>query len=342
MLLCGLLATRLLAAERLVYAVTHGGFLHSTTEVFSISSEGTPSQRVFTDDSTPLLLTQPQTSAVLGSRMFTPGIERPARSNVRATGIYEVSLDGSERYRKIFDLPAGERIDWLTVAGDGTKMAYLSLSSNALTLFIHDVKAGSLLRKLDMGKIAGPCPVRNLGWLSDNKTLLFTLQEGADGFMEDADYKHIGLWRMQDDGTALTQLPPSFGVVQEPGYRYFRNNPPVMLGVIDGEYLLQVPLQKISLSPPFNSFLALSDPHSGKTTKIVLSSFLSAFTLSRSGRYIAYIQQEPSKFVGNKHIVPTEHVWIQPLPAGDPKEMFSMETGQERGMSLALIGWMGE
>lgn len=135
------------------------------------------------------MLTQPQTSAAAGNHMFTTGVERPLNSNARETGIFHLSLDGSDRYRKILDLPAGERVDWLTVSEDGTKVAYLSLSANGPTLFIHDAQTGNVLRKLDVGKIAGACPVRNVGWLPDNKTLLFTLEEGVDGFMEDADYK---------------------------------------------------------------------------------------------------------------------------------------------------------
>jgi hypothetical protein len=57
---------------------------------------------------------------------------------------------------------------------------------------------------------------------------------------------------------------------------------------------------------------------------------------------VAYVQQLPSKYVGKNYIVSPEHVWIQPLPVGDAKEMLSLETGQERVTFLTLIGWMGE
>lgn len=106
---------------------------------------------------------------------------------------------------------------------------------------------------------------------------------------------------MQDDGTALTHLPDSFGVVQEPGYRYFRNRPPLMLGVTNGQYLLRVPLEKSLRTPPYNTFLALADPHSAGSTKIVLPPDLSQFAISPGGRYVDSIQQAPSKFVGNQH-----------------------------------------
>jgi hypothetical protein len=344
--LCCMLAARLAAGERLVYAVTHG----RTTEVFAIAPEETQPSRVFSDVSSPVILgfmsnsgaSAPSQTAVSGDRLFAPGKERALNSSARATGIFEFSLDGSGRYRKVLDLPAGERVDLLIADGTGTKLGYLSLSASRLIFFVHDVKTGRLLHQLDMAKVAGNCIVRGVGWLPDGKTLFFTLEEGVDGFMENADYKRIGNWLMQDDGTLLTRLPASLGKLQEPGYR--SDSPPLMLGVVNGGYLFHPYLYKPAKEAPSSTFLALSDPHSGTNTKIDLQQppGVSEFALSHSGRYVAYVQQGASKFVGNNYIVPPEHVWIKLLPTGEPREVLSLETGQERGLSLTLMGWMGD
>jgi hypothetical protein len=167
-LFCVMLATKLSACEHLVYAVTH----NATTEVFTISPDDIQPTRIFSDDSSPVMLgfmprsgtsARPDT-AVWGNRMFTPGKERSSSSGSRATGIFEFVLDGSPRPRKILNLPAGERVDLLTLSDDGTKLGYLSLSGTGLTLFVHDLQSGSLLHKIDMLKIAGGCIVREC-WL---------------------------------------------------------------------------------------------------------------------------------------------------------------------------------
>ncbi len=117
--------------------------------------------------------------------------------------------------------------------------------------------------------------------------------------------------------------------------------PAVMLGVVNGQYLY-LRMDKLARTPPFIKFLSLSEPQLEKNTKVVLQPDLSSFVLAHSGRYIAYAQQGQSTVAGNTHIVPQEHVWIRSLPAGEPKEMFSLETGVERRTYLTLIGWMGE
>jgi hypothetical protein len=343
-LFCVMLAAKAFASERLIYAVTH----NTTTEFFSIAPEDTQPTRIFSDDSSPVLVafmphsgtSEHPDTAVLGKRMFTPGRERNSNSGNRATGIFEFGLDASAQSRKILDLPAGERVDLLMVADDGTKLAYLSLSATSLTIFVHDLKTGNLLHKIDMLKIAGGCIVRNIGWVPDNVRLFFTLEEGPDGFMSDADYKQIGTWLVRDNGTSLTHLPRTLGLLHEPGYRSMPDPAPTMLGVVNGRYLFQGLVQNLSATRQLTWILALAEPDSGTSTKIDLQAAgLADFLPSRSGHYIAYTQQDPSKFVGSKHIVPPVHLWVRPLGAGDPKELLSMETGVENHISLTLIGW---
>jgi len=345
-LLYALLAPKLSAGERLVYAVTHGSADNTGTEIFSIGPGDAQPTRVFSDVSSPVVLgfmpqagtSAPFETAVIANRLFAPGKDRRLLTGPRATGIFEFSLDGSGRYRKILDLPAGERVDLLIANGDGTKLAYLSLGTS-LTLFIHDVKTGNLLHKIDMLKIAGGGIVRNACWLPDNRTIFFTLEPGPGD--DDNDYKLAGTWFMQEDGTALKRLSASLGVLHEPGYRSRSDSPPVMLGVVGGQYLFRDLMDNVS-AVSLSWFLALAEPQSGKSTKITLhqQTGVSELVPSHSGRYIAYVQQDPSRYVGKNYVVSPERVWIQPLPTGQPSEMLSLDTRQERRTNLTLIGWM--
>lgn len=248
-------------------------------------------------------------------------------------------MNASGHSRKILDLPAGERVDLLIVDRNATKLAYLSLSESALTLFIHDVKNGNLLHKLDMTKIAVNCVVRGLGWLPDNKTLFFTLDEGADGLMEDTDYQNVGTWLIQEDGTRLTRLPAALGKLQHAGYR--PGGQPLMLGVVSGAYLFDSKLYNPAKGEPFRKLYALANPASGTNAEVPLEAVpgSSHFVRSPSGKLIAYTQQDRTTFVGGKATVPPVRLFIQLFPTGNPKEILTVDPGREVGLTITPMGW---
>ena len=172
------LSPALHAAERLVYAVTSPSGSGDATEIFAIGPGDAQPVRIFSDASLPVALAfRPQSAngapfqtAIIHDRLFSPGKERAIQDSRRAMGIYEFALNNTGQARKIFDLPAGERIDVLAVTSDGAKLGYVSLSAASLTLFIHEVSTGKLLNKVDLTKPAGGCHLANAGWLPDIHT----------------------------------------------------------------------------------------------------------------------------------------------------------------------------
>lgn len=72
------------------------------------------------------------------------------------------------------------------------------------------------------------------------------------------------------------------------------------------------------------------------------SSGMAEFVLARNGLYVAFVARDRSKFVGKTLVVPPEHIWIQPFPSGDPKEMFSIETGSAQAVAVTIMGWTNE
>lgn len=351
-------AARCFASDRLVYAVTHNG----KSEIFSVSREDTQPKPVLSDEATTVKFgfmwrsgtgAHPDT-AVLGNHMYAPGKELTSSSGGRATGIYDFALDGSGTVRKILDLPPEERVDLLSVTNDGSKLAYLSLTGNSLTLFVHDLKTGGLRHKIDVLKIAGGCNVSSIGWLQDNTTLSFTLEEGPADAPDDSEDNpqettvdepsvQVGTWLVHEDGTSLTHLPAPTGTLHEAGYRTLQDPPPVMLGEVDEKYIFEVALQNLTGKPQIFSALALADPKSGESRRVTpQGTGFSQFTVSRSGKFVAYIQRDADMFVGNKHVVPPTHLWIRPVAGGDAREMLSMEVSTETRTALTLIGWASE
>jgi hypothetical protein len=343
------LPANLFAGDRLVYAVNHRSSGGGATEVFSVSPDNPQPVLLFSDRSSPVQLSVagnpglgiPMPTIVSRNRLFAPGKERALNSSARETGIFEFALDGAGRPRKILDLPPGERVDALIVDGSATRLAYLSLSAYQLTLFIHDVKTGNLLRKLDLTKLEGGCTLRSIRWLPDDKTFFFTLEEGDDDNMGDDDYSHIGNWTMLDDGTLQMRLPASLGRLEIPGYSSNPNGPPILLGIVNGLYLFHPLLRQISRTGELATLLALSDPHGGLSVPIVLQTppGLSVFALSQNGHYIAYKQQDEPKVVGTAFVIFPVHLWVKPMPIGDGKEVFSLDVGKERDASLTVLGW---
>ncbi len=352
LLLCCIVPAGLSAEERLVYALTLPSASGSATELFAVGPGDAQPVRLFSDASSPTVLGfMPQTAtgapfetAVIGNRLFSPGKERGSGDSRRATGIYEFALDASGKSRKILDIPAGERVDILTVGNNGAKLAYLSLSASSLTFFIHDTATGRLLHKIDMTKIAGGCAIANAGWLPDDQTLFFALQEGADSFMEDIDYKHVGSWLMNEDGTQLRKLPDSLGKIKLQGTGYRTMGGPVMVGVVHGQYLVDSRVYQISDAKDGRGFLALFNPESGTNTSIPIGPApgLAEFVLAGSGNYFAFVRRDPTKFVASRPVAPIEHIWIQPLPTGNAKEVFSFQTDVQHRTALTLMGWMSE
>ncbi|HLW55251.1 MAG TPA: hypothetical protein VKW06_20650 [Candidatus Angelobacter sp.] len=338
------------AGERLVYAVTSSTGSASATEVFEVAPGDVHPTQVFSDATLPVALGfmpqgaygAPFQTAIAGKRLFSPGKERSSSDSRRATGIYEFALD-SGKARKILDLVAPERVDLLAVDSTAATLAYLSLSANGLTLFVHDVATGKLLYQIDMTKIAGGCNVRNAGWLPDNRTIFFTLDEGADGFMSESDYKHVGSWLMNEDGTQLRKLPDSLSKMKPQGNGYRVLDDPTMLGALHEQYLFDSHVYQSSGANGSRGFLLLGNPKTGSNTSIAIDETPDAeFILSASGNYIAFVQREDQKFVGGRPVAPIQHVRIRPLPSGDAREVFTFQGDAQHRNALTLLGWSSD
>lgn len=354
------LTTTLMAGEKLVYSVAYedpGRFPRSArTEFYSIEPETKNTKLVFSDVSARFpgvnayLILEPirrmggepdQTITSVGQRIFAPGVEKgqqPGGWYAKPAAIYEISADGSNTFRKIFDLQESVNLKKLFINASGTKIGYITYVQAKLSVFIHDTKTGSLLHKIEMSKIALDCFARNIGWLPDGERLFFTLETGDEHVTSKASYKRVGSYVMKEGGTDLVRVPPSLLTSQRKGYSIDPTIPPAMLaGLPDGRYLFsEHQWEQNNASRSASTFLFLVDPASKSRMEcpVTGSQNLYWFLVSRSGRYLAFTEN-------NRQNEP-EQVWIRNLESGAEIKLFTFPTVSLRPPYLGLIGWIEE
>ena len=215
------------AAESIVYAVTTGQpgrFPRiAKTEIFALSPRGDQPRRVFSDAGMTFLLVTSgeRVMASTGVRIFAPGYDRKSYRSGLPTypaAIYELSTDGSNRARKLFDLEGdGGTSNYrdLFVSPSGAKLGHINSVEGKWFLFIHDTASGKLLLKMGLTPIALDCFVRTVGWMRDGKRLFFTLETGDVHVTSDPSYARAGSYLMPDAGgpptTFLYTVQPSAG-----------------------------------------------------------------------------------------------------------------------------------
>jgi hypothetical protein len=323
LLLCLLVvgtAQELLASASVVYLLNKsakraGSGDFQWTEVFSVQPDNLTTTRLFSDANLSLNIDQVfvnwQGAASVNSpeRVLyaTVHLRNVADKESRPWSIYEISLDGSNHVRKLFDFPA---TDWLrrgtpeifvSPAGDKIGM-YIEGNNAGRTVYIHDSKTGTLLRQLDLDStVLGKFPVNSMGWLDDNKTLFITLGMPPGEFDSgDRVYKIYGTWVMRDDWTGKKRITPPLGILDKFGYDSYSGDDfyPILLGqFLHGSYVYLNEMVKIpkdrripSGAHPFD-FLVITGPSPHSNTEMLLNSehfMLGWVNLSRSTKSIAY------------------------------------------------------
>ncbi len=338
------------AGERLVYSVAQedaGRFPRLVkTEIFAVELDGGNKTLLFSDAGTTIILLPvrraggiPEQVMVSASgRVFARGVERsryPGGWYDKPASIYELTINGTNAFRKVFDIQGEQDLRNLFVDSAATKVGYLNMIGAKWYIFVHDAATGTLLHKKDTSSIFLDCFARNIGYLPDGQMLFFTLETGDVHVTSQASYKRVGSYAMKDSAATPARIPvPSW---QKAGYTLDTSLPPMMIGALpDGRYLFREYLWKReprSHSPAV--FLSAIDTatKSHKNFPVSASEGLFWFRLSGSGRYLAF-----SEIKGQTEL---ERIWILDLVSGAEREIFSFPTKSLRAPYLGLIGWIG-
>lgn len=160
-------------------------------EIYAADLDNDARQVVFSDEgpSFEILPDGEQAFALGGGKAYARGIERGWRTAPspgvfsKPFAIYELSLDGSNHWRKIVEIAEENPSAELFATTDGSKLGYLTRDYGKETVSIFALPEGKPLYAWDARKwSANRCPDGNfgrIGWLADGKTLFLTLQAPA-------------------------------------------------------------------------------------------------------------------------------------------------------------------
>jgi hypothetical protein len=357
---CGLLlSTAALGAEKLVYSVTTGQSGRwpqiEKTEIFAVDPQGGQSQAVFSDSDADFLLMTlgERLTAAAGRRVFALGVDRKNYQNGFphfSAAVYELSTDGSNHARKIFDVEGengSTNFRDLFVNPTGSKIGHINSLGGKWYIILHDTANGKLLLKMDLTPIVLDCFVRDIGWMPDGKRLFFTLETGDVDMTSRASYARAGSYLMPDTGGAPVRVASDLTAhPRRPGYQPVADTATTLLGQLpDGSYLLSEFQWKqgTEVRPPAKAVTFLytmsSITRSRKDFLTDANVTLGSLHLSASGRLVSYVESHGEQRVG-PDLIDNRTVHVLDLATGKDQNLFSFPAKLLNLPATELIGWL--
>jgi hypothetical protein len=371
-------------AETLVYAVSyaetraslHARFPHGVlgapinerlamlrgfrkTEIYSVSVTDGKRTLLFSDEGTNFEV-KPTGPSVGDGKAFVVGVEREWRTapNPGAysdpPALYEISLDGSNRFRRLFAVRPNQTSVQLN--SSGKKAAFESFEDGKYMVFVYELPDWQLLHSWDLSKLTkAHCPAclpTSFGWLRDGNRLFFNLDLGDDDGDDDAsteattDRGAPGTYLTTDDGTDIGRLPARSGHLELPGYIHQESVVTSLIAQLpDGNYLLQDFVLKEGPRPKasaeIETFLVYVSREFKPVRHIRLKQLRRGnYFLSSSGRYFAYVEDRQIPDYRTER-----HLWGMDLRSGTEKDWFVAPSPNppasiELNVVLTALGWM--
>jgi hypothetical protein len=318
------------------------------TEIYSVSMIDGKRSLLFSDDGMNLEIRP--TGATLGAgKSYATGIVREWRTTStpgaysEPAAIYEVSLDGSNRFRRLVEIETNQSPVLLNPQTQ--KMVFGAFVSNGkYVVSIYDIPTWKLLRSWELTHAHCPdCIPVSYGWLADGDRLFFNLDVGGD---DSSAHDVPGAYITAEDGTDLGGIPMHVGQLQLPGYTRDKDVTTFLIGQLpDGEYLFRDYGLKKGLLPKApmeqESFLVITGPDFKSKKQIPLQRFqIGSFCLSPSGKYLAYIEERQIPNYRTER-----HLWGRNLESGTEKEMLVTAPPHppsfpEPNVSFTILGWL--
>lgn len=314
-------------------------------EIYSISMADGKHSLLFSDEGMHLEI-RAWGSVSGAAKVYTTGVWRerrgaPTPGFYSDDGIYELSLDGSNHFRKIAD---DQKQGRPVLNAQGTKAAFVGWTNDKFAASIYAVPEWKLLASWDFGKLlqthCPDCSPTSYGWMADGNRLYVSMVVAGE---EDdtAKVDHPGTYLLSGDGADLGAIPANIGVFQLDGYihpkfidRQFQGQSP------DGRYLFLDYGAKQGKSPgQTEPFLVIAGAD-GKLQKILPLKFPVGGYISPSGKFLAYLE---SRITPNYRS--ELHLWVKNLETGEEKELFSTPppgppSSPEPNATISILGWM--
>jgi hypothetical protein len=301
---------------------------HSKTEIYAASLSDAERRLVFSDEGPNFEITPvdgEQAMVFARDKAYARGLEREWRTGPspgifsKPPGIYELSLNGSNRWRKIVELGAEDSPGRLFATAAGSKLAYLTGEYGKETVSIFELPAGTLLHTWNARKWSHiHCPEVNFGragWLPDEKALYITLQS-ADVEDDSPGSACNQTYFATEDGEDLGKAPVESDLVQAGGrpsesigyYFLARSN--------DGYDLFAkygVPRGAKTQSAPKGPVVMAISPNLKPREQAQLRTqpFANQFWVSPSGRYVAFLEGRLTESYQSEM-----HAWVKDIKTG--------------------------
>ena len=291
------------------------------------------------------------------TKAYVKGVEREWRTQPTPgafstpESVYEISLDGSNKFRRLFETKPN--LSTAIVNRAGTKDFFQSEDNGKSIIYIYDVATGNLLHTWDLNAVLKTncpgCLSESEGWLALENRLFFNVDIVGDDGEEDSvsapPHGGPGTYTVAEDGTDIGEIPPETGQSQMPGYVRVASARPTLIGELpDGTYafldyamkrgpLLKAPAQA-------QTFLVLAKPGvQGRKVIPLRPARLEFFHISPSGKYLAFTEARMTKDYRTE-----THLWVKDLESGEEKELLTLPppnppTSPQPNETLVVLGW---
>ena len=377
---CVLFTVRLAAAQSLVYMVSYGsnaatfrarfpnGIFGTTTdqrlamlrrtvknEIWSVSLAEGKRTLLFSDDGMSNFEILPGDVALSGGKALVRAVERSWRgqpspgATETPQGVYEISFDGSKRFRRVIDVKPNMGPLVLDLAGTKTAFDALDPASNKYTLYVYSLPDWKFLQSVDLSKaMEAHCPgclVQAYGWLAGGKDLFFDIEPGDEDEDESNQNQLPGNYIFSDEGADAGNIPKSAGRVEMAGYDRLPSFGARVIGQLgDGRFVFMDYALKTNPRPKppveYEPFLVITDRQFKALKQLQIGRLrTSGYVLSANGKYLAYVE---SRMTPNYR---TElHIWVMNLESGEAKEVFmtppNPPSSAEPNKTVAILGWL--
>jgi len=280
------------------------------------------------------------------AKAYTTGVWRewratPTRGVYSDDGIYELSLDGSNRFRKITGAPKQGRA---LLNPQGDKAA--AQSADGQSMVIYTVPEWKLAATLDLAKLAKihcpDCTPTSYGWLADGNRVFVELVVVGDEDSGKAD--HPGTYILSVAGADLGATPAGAGAFQLPGYIHPEFIDHHFLGQLpDGRYIfVDYGVKQGKPMTQTEPFLVIAGAGSRAVRQIPLRFSIGTCYISPSGKYLAYLEQRTTPDYRSE-----SHLWVLNLDSGESKELLATPppnppTSPNPNVTLNILGWIPE
>ncbi|HET7106410.1 MAG TPA: hypothetical protein VFI38_06355 [Candidatus Acidoferrum sp.] len=320
------------------------------TEIYSLSLATGKSTLLFSDEG-PHLEIKVTGALSKDRKAYFAGTWRERRTtpSVMVTseeGIYEISLDGTNKFRKVADAQPNQPPAVLN--RQSTRAAFESIKENKYVVSIYSLPEWKLLRTFDLDKLmkahCPACTPLSYGWLADGKRLYFEITEVGDDEEATAATNRPGTYLFTEEGEELGSLSPQAGAVPFEGEIKANFAEGHFLGQLaDGSDLFEdYAVKKGGPVSELHPYLIVTGGESKEQKVFPLKFGINRAVPSPSGQYLAHLEERRTRDYRAEL-----YLWVKNLATGEDKEVFAAPppnapNSPEPNVTLSLLGWFSE